>query len=216
MGSKPTKAVPPYVPPSRKFDLTDLTDLTDTTVQSIIDPSSSKSMDFEDVEPNQDETHGDKIEMDNSDIRDLHDKLTQLDAEIQKGNDTISRLNHTVEILTNQVILLSETIKRSDHLAQAPEPDRASASASASASESIQTQLYGLERTFSNSAASFDKGIRTLHYIVNTLIQNEGILVKYMDKLVSIITIYEQDHKGNDDDSSEDDSSDKEDDESDE
>lgn len=193
MGSKPTKDVSPYVSPyvSRSHQ-PDLTDLTDTTVQSI-EPCSSKSMDFEDVDPPQNEAHRDKreleLEIDTAFIRHLHDKLSHLDAEIQKGNDTILLLNRTIETLTNQVILLKENIKQND--TPAPEP-----SSSASASPSMQTQLYGLERTFSNSATSFDKGIRTLNYIVHTLIENEGILVKYMDKLVSIITIYEQDHKG--------------------
>ena len=211
MGSKPTKDVSPYVSHyvsrSHLTDLTDITDLTDTTIQTIIDPSSSKSMDFEDVDPKQNEPHRDKreLEMDTAFIRDLHDKLTHLDAEVQKNQDTILLLNHTIETLTNQVILLSENIKQRDHHEAEPSP--------------IQTQLYGLDRTFSNSATSIEKGIRTLNYIVHTLIQNEGILVKYMDKLVSIITIYEQDHKGengDEDDSSEEEREDDESDDSDE
>jgi hypothetical protein len=187
MGNKPTKDVSPYVP--RSPHQTDLTDLTDTTVQlTIDDPSSSKSMEFENVDPKQNDSPRGKceIELDTA-VIDLHDRLSHLDAEVQKNQDTILLLNRTIETLTNQVVLLSEQIKQSDPHAEEH---------SSSAIDSIQAQLYGLERTFSNSATSFEKGIRTLNYIVPTLIQNESILVKYIDKLVSIITIYEQEQDG--------------------
>jgi len=192
MGSKPTKNV------------LHSHDFTETTVQTIVDSSSSKSIGFEEVESRQPEPD-DTLEMDKIFIRDVQYRLNHFDTELQKNNDTILLLNHTIETLTNQVILLSENIKRFDNH-EVSSSSSASASDSDSTPESIQTQLYGLNRTFSITAASFEKGIRTLNYIVHTLIEHEGILVKYIDKLVSIITIYEQGKKEDDSDDNSDDS----------
>ena len=114
--------------------------------------------------------------------RDLYNKLNQFESELQKSKDTVIRLNHTIESLTNQVNILSENINQTYNN-------------ESSSSASIQTQLYGLEQTFTTNATSFDKGIKTLNYIVHTLIQNESVLVKYIDKLVSVVNIYDQQNK---------------------
>ena len=102
-------------------------------------------------------------------IRDVYNKLNHVESELQKSNHTILQLNHTIEALTNQVGVLSENIKQTY-----PPNSRDTSS---------------LDHL---SATSFENGIKTLNYIVHTLIDNEGLLMKYIDKLVSIVSLYEE------------------------
>jgi hypothetical protein len=147
-----------------------------STFQTMVKSSSSDSIAFEELEPKQEQDINKTI------VSDLYNKLNQFESELQKSKDTVIRLNHTIESLTNQVNILGENINQTYNN-------------ESSSSASIQTQLYGLEQTFTTNATSFDKGIKTLNYIVHTLIQNESVLVKYIDKLVSVVNIYDQQNK---------------------
>lgn len=162
-----------------------------TSSQPIVKSYSSDSISVEDLEtkqpaePEHATSEVDKVEIDKSIVSDLYNKLNHFESELQKSNHTVLLLNQTIESLTNQVNILSENITQTYK----------NANESLSTSTSIQNQLYALERTFTISATSFDNGIKKMNYIVHSLIQNESVLVKNIDKLVSIVNIYEKHNK---------------------